>query len=128
MLQTIMFIICSFYNYVFFLRCRPVLKDLSRILILLNRPEDNIGLPPADWETLLAWGERVLRRYKKQNPNQVSTRNMYYVLVIVIVYIVLCIYIILYIYIIVRRKWSSLVLKSYDDHAVAEVSLIKICT
>lgn len=51
---------------------RPVLKDLSRILILLNRPEDRIGVPPADWETLLAWGERVLRRYKKQNPDQVA--------------------------------------------------------
>lgn len=27
--------------------------------------------PPSDWEKLLAWGERVLRRYKKQNPHQV---------------------------------------------------------
>lgn len=53
---------------------RPVLKDLSRILILLNRAEDRIGVPPADWETLLAWGERVLRRYKKQNPDQVCAR------------------------------------------------------
>ncbi|RZF45478.1 hypothetical protein LSTR_LSTR009349 [Laodelphax striatellus] len=51
---------------------KPVLKDLSRILILLNRREERIGTPPADWETLLAWGERVLRRYKKQNPNQVA--------------------------------------------------------
>lgn len=51
---------------------KPVLKDLSRILILLNRREDRIGAPPADWETLLAWGERVLRRYKKHNPHQVA--------------------------------------------------------
>ncbi|XP_039289881.1 uncharacterized protein LOC111043807 isoform X2 [Nilaparvata lugens] len=51
---------------------KPVLKDLSRILILLNRREERIVTPPADWETLLAWGERVLRRYKKQNPNQVA--------------------------------------------------------
>ncbi|XP_075231041.1 FU domain-containing protein T48 [Lycorma delicatula] len=51
---------------------KPVLKDLSRILILLNRREERIGSPPADWETLLAWGERVLRRYKKQNPHQVA--------------------------------------------------------
>lgn len=50
---------------------RPVLKDLSRILILLNRQEERIGPPPPDWETLLAWGERVLKRYKKHNPNQV---------------------------------------------------------
>lgn len=61
-----------FFFCLFCFGFRPVLKDLSRILILLNRPEDRIGLPPADWETLLAWGERVLRRYKKQNPDQVS--------------------------------------------------------
>lgn len=63
---------CTFLFFFFCFGFRPVLKDLSRILILLNRPEDRIGLPPADWETLLAWGERVLRRYKKQNPDQVS--------------------------------------------------------
>ncbi|XP_046660835.1 uncharacterized protein LOC124354433 isoform X2 [Homalodisca vitripennis] len=51
---------------------KPVLKDLSRILILLNRREERLGPPPPDWETLLAWGERVLRRYKKHNPNQVA--------------------------------------------------------
>ncbi|XP_050542961.1 uncharacterized protein LOC126906401 [Daktulosphaira vitifoliae] len=46
---------------------RPVLKDLSRILILLNK-EDCFINPPPDWETLLSWGERVLKRYKKQYP------------------------------------------------------------
>uniref|UniRef100_A0A2S2Q487 Uncharacterized protein n=1 Tax=Sipha flava TaxID=143950 RepID=A0A2S2Q487_9HEMI len=46
---------------------RPVLKDLSRILILLNK-EDCFLNPPTDWEILLAWGDRVLRRYKKQHP------------------------------------------------------------
>lgn len=46
---------------------RPVLKDLSRILILLNK-EDCFLNPPSDWEILLAWGDRVLRRYKKQHP------------------------------------------------------------
>ncbi|CAH0767780.1 unnamed protein product [Bemisia tabaci] len=51
---------------------KPVLKDLSRILILLNRRDEKIDTPPADWETLLAWGERVLRRYKKQHPHQVA--------------------------------------------------------
>jgi hypothetical protein len=51
--------------------CRPVLTDLARILTLLNRPEHLLISPPSDWEKLLAWGERVLRRYKKQNPHQV---------------------------------------------------------
>jgi hypothetical protein len=50
---------------------RPVLTDLARILTLLNRPEHLLISPPSDWEKLLAWGERVLRRYKKQNPHQV---------------------------------------------------------
>lgn len=51
---------------------RPVLKDLSRILILLNRRDDSITYPPDDWRTLLGWGERVLRRYKKHNPQEVD--------------------------------------------------------
>ncbi|XP_025202862.1 uncharacterized protein LOC112599946 [Melanaphis sacchari] len=50
---------------------RPVLKDLSRILILLNK-EDCFLNPPSDWEILLAWGDRVLRRYKKQHPIMIS--------------------------------------------------------
>jgi hypothetical protein len=50
---------------------RPVLTDLARILTLLNRPDHLLETPPSDWEKLLAWGERVLRRYKKQNPHQV---------------------------------------------------------
>ncbi|GLG95288.1 Protein of unknown function [Gryllus bimaculatus] len=55
----------------------PVLKDLARILLLLNRSEENILTPPADWNTLFAWGERVLRRYKKQNPHQVAQAHPY---------------------------------------------------
>lgn len=53
---------------------RPVLRDLSRILILLNRGPSCIQstVPPADWETLFAWGERVLSRYKSQNPLKVA--------------------------------------------------------
>ncbi|KAJ4444385.1 hypothetical protein ANN_06177 [Periplaneta americana] len=55
---------------------RPVLTDLARILTLLNRPEHLIESPPSDWEKLLAWGERVLRRYKKQNPHQVAQAQL----------------------------------------------------
>lgn len=49
-----------------------MLKDLSRILILLNRRDDSVTYPPDDWRTLLGWGERVLRRYKKHNPQEAS--------------------------------------------------------
>ncbi|KAJ9600822.1 hypothetical protein L9F63_001034, partial [Diploptera punctata] len=55
---------------------RPVLTDLARILMLLNRPEHLIESPPSNWEKLLAWGERVLRRYKKQNPHQVAQAQL----------------------------------------------------
>lgn len=44
---------------------RTVLRDLSRILTLLNRSEVKLGAPPPDWDTLLDWAERSLRRYKK---------------------------------------------------------------
>lgn len=55
---------------------RPVLTDLAWILTLLNRPEHLLMSPPSDWEKLLAWGERVLRRYKKQNPHQVTQAQL----------------------------------------------------
>ncbi|BET02139.1 Hypothetical protein NTJ_14957 [Nesidiocoris tenuis] len=51
---------------------RPVLKDLSRILILLNRPENKLNCPPPDWETLFNWAHRILARYKKHHANEVN--------------------------------------------------------
>uniref|UniRef100_A0A0A9Y1P3 Isoleucine--tRNA ligase n=1 Tax=Lygus hesperus TaxID=30085 RepID=A0A0A9Y1P3_LYGHE len=51
---------------------RPVLKDLSRILILLNRPENRLNTPPPDWETLFNWAHRILARYKKHHANEVN--------------------------------------------------------
>lgn len=51
---------------------RPVLRDLARILFLLNRSENQIINPPVDWSTLLIWGENVLRTYKMQHPQQVA--------------------------------------------------------
>ncbi|XP_073998562.1 FU domain-containing protein T48 isoform X4 [Rhodnius prolixus] len=51
---------------------KPVLKDLSRILILLNKPDSKLTIPPPDWETLLAWAHRILGRYKKHHNNQVT--------------------------------------------------------
>lgn len=46
---------------------RPVLRDLCIILMLLNKPDEKILNPPQDWRKLLSWGERVLKRYKRQN-------------------------------------------------------------
>ncbi|EEB12165.1 hypothetical protein Phum_PHUM160600 [Pediculus humanus corporis] len=46
---------------------RPVLRDLYVILILLNKPEEKITNPPQDWRKLISWGERVLKRYKRQH-------------------------------------------------------------
>ncbi|XP_014248756.1 uncharacterized protein LOC106666227 [Cimex lectularius] len=51
---------------------KPVLKDLSRILILLNKPENQLTTPPPDWETLFNWAHRILNRYKKHHNNQVT--------------------------------------------------------
>ncbi|XP_059472569.1 uncharacterized protein LOC132194957 [Neocloeon triangulifer] len=49
---------------------RTVLRDLTRILTLLNRKEARLGAPPPDWDTLLDWAERSLRRYKKSVSNE----------------------------------------------------------
>ncbi|XP_034949155.1 uncharacterized protein T48 [Chelonus insularis] len=51
---------------------RPVLRDLARILVLVNRSDDDIYLPPDDWQRLLSWAERLLRRYKKHTSPEVA--------------------------------------------------------
>ncbi|XP_045476094.1 uncharacterized protein LOC123681832 [Harmonia axyridis] len=43
---------------------RPVVRDLTKILILLNRNPEQITVPD-DWENLLAWAEQTLQRYKR---------------------------------------------------------------
>nr|CAD7393565.1 unnamed protein product [Timema cristinae] len=55
---------------------RPVLMDLVRILTLLNTPVHSLGPPPEDWRVLFAWGDRVLSRYKRQNPHQVAQAQL----------------------------------------------------
>jgi hypothetical protein len=44
----------------------PVVRDLAKILILLNRPVQLISGPPHDWNRLSAWAELILDRYKPQ--------------------------------------------------------------
>ena len=51
---------------------RPVLRDLARILVLVNKKDEEILMPPQDWQRLLAWAERLLRRYKKHSSPEVS--------------------------------------------------------
>uniref|UniRef100_A0A1B0BBE9 Uncharacterized protein n=1 Tax=Glossina palpalis gambiensis TaxID=67801 RepID=A0A1B0BBE9_9MUSC len=45
---------------------RPIVRDLARILILLNRPIELIPGAPHDWNRLYSWSEQVLERYKPQ--------------------------------------------------------------
>ncbi|XP_030376187.1 uncharacterized protein LOC115625308 [Scaptodrosophila lebanonensis] len=45
---------------------RPIVRDLAKLLILLNRPIELIPAPPQDWSRLYAWSEQALERYKPQ--------------------------------------------------------------
>ncbi|KAG7210651.1 hypothetical protein KM043_012161 [Ampulex compressa] len=51
---------------------RPVLRDLARILVLVNRRDEDIPVPPDDWQRLLSWAERLLRRYKRHSSPEVA--------------------------------------------------------
>lgn len=46
---------------------RPVVRDLAKILLLLNRNVDRISVIPEDWDHLFSWGEKVLKRYKRMS-------------------------------------------------------------
>ncbi len=48
----------------------PIIRDLAKILILLNRPVELIEGPPHDWNRLLQWAERILSQYKPQQITQ----------------------------------------------------------
>lgn len=45
---------------------RPIIRDLAKLLILLNRPIELIPAPPHDWNRIHTWAERALERYKPQ--------------------------------------------------------------
>ncbi|XP_063705783.1 uncharacterized protein LOC134834906 isoform X2 [Culicoides brevitarsis] len=44
----------------------PVIRDLAKILILLNRPVELLHEAPHDWNRLYSWAERALDCYKPQ--------------------------------------------------------------
>lgn len=46
---------------------RPVVRDLAKILLLLNRNVETITVIPEDWDHLFSWGEKVLKRYKRMS-------------------------------------------------------------
>lgn len=45
---------------------RPVVRDLAKILLLLNRKSETIFVPD-DWEQLFNWAEKALRRYRRMS-------------------------------------------------------------
>lgn len=45
---------------------KPVIRDLAKVLILLNRPVEVLAVPD-DWEHLYNWAEQVVRRYKRMS-------------------------------------------------------------
>lgn len=49
-----------------------VIRDLAKILILLNRPVEILADPPSDWPRLYAWAERALDCYKPQIENLIE--------------------------------------------------------
>ncbi|KAF5287522.1 hypothetical protein FQA39_LY04150 [Lamprigera yunnana] len=45
---------------------KPIIRDLAKILLLLNRPTEMLVVPD-DWERLQRWGDKVLNRQKQMN-------------------------------------------------------------
>lgn len=48
----------------------PIVRDLAKILLLLNRPVKLIESPPHDWNRLLLWADRILASYTPQKITQ----------------------------------------------------------
>lgn len=44
----------------------PIVRDLAKILILINRPIELIDSPPHDWNRLYRWADRISAQYKPQ--------------------------------------------------------------
>ncbi|XP_018323653.1 uncharacterized protein LOC108735905 isoform X2 [Agrilus planipennis] len=50
---------------------KPVVRDLAKILLLLNRPLEKIAMPD-DWEHLFNWAEKALKRYKRMSETSIG--------------------------------------------------------
>lgn len=44
----------------------PIVRDLAKILILINRPIELIDGPPHDWNRLYRWADKISAQYKPQ--------------------------------------------------------------
>lgn len=42
---------------------RPIVRDLAKILLLINKPAELLAGPPNDWLRLYMWAQRILDRY-----------------------------------------------------------------
>lgn len=45
---------------------RTIIRDLAKVLLLLNRPVELIAQPPHDWPRVYAWARRILDRCRPQ--------------------------------------------------------------
>lgn len=45
---------------------RTIVRDLAKVLILLNRPVELIARPPHDWPRVYSWARRILDRCRPQ--------------------------------------------------------------
>lgn len=45
---------------------RPILRDLAKILFILNKPNETLTVPN-DWEHLYGWAEKTLKRFKRMS-------------------------------------------------------------
>lgn len=53
---------------------KPVIRDLAKILLLLNRPVDMLAVPE-DWDHLYRWAEKVLKRCKRMSETSQTQVN-----------------------------------------------------
>lgn len=53
---------------------KPVLRDLAKILLLLNRPVETLAVPE-DWEHLYRWSEKALKRFKRMSETSQTQVN-----------------------------------------------------
>ncbi|XP_044732305.1 uncharacterized protein LOC123295139 [Chrysoperla carnea] len=54
---------------------KPVVRDLAKLLVLLNRTPDQIYDVPNDWERLSMWAEKLLKRYKRMSDSSSTTQQ-----------------------------------------------------
>ncbi|XP_062508196.1 uncharacterized protein LOC134184505 [Corticium candelabrum] len=52
-------------------QCKKVIRDLSRLLFILNKKPQSVQMPP-DGLKLLTWAEHILTRYKVAQPGRVE--------------------------------------------------------